>query len=366
MGSVKEVVHVREAFENSPGEFGFVFSDHYSVFDWGWMPDEIPGKGAALAVMAAHNFEMLEKEEIKTHYQGLLVNGKLTSTEELAEESSGSRVMVVEGAVVYPPIVRRFKSERGGGPRVIHDYSFYQTNRGKLNNYLLPLEIVIRNGLPRGSSVFKRITKAKGIKEAARREEELARIVEELGLDEEPVEGMMLPMPVLNYTTKLEAGDRHLSEDEAYRISGLPFRTFDEVAELALEVNRIVTTHAEKTLLKPHWDGKIELVYQDSSLVVADVVGTLDEDRFGQGLSKERLRQYYEKHQPEFRKACSEAKKSGPGWQERCPVKPAPLPPEFRDLIGEMYQSATNEWVGRKIFPVRNLEEVLAELARWE
>ena len=55
----------------------FLFSDRYSVFDWGEMPDHIDGKGAALCLMGAYCFEQLEKKGVKTHYHGLVdENGK--------------------------------------------------------------------------------------------------------------------------------------------------------------------------------------------------------------------------------------------------------------------------------------------------
>ena len=82
MGSVKDLLVTEAAYEDRPGVGTFVFSDRYSVFDWGEMPDHIPGKGKALAVMAAFNFEELERRGIRTHYQGLLLpDGKLASVE---------------------------------------------------------------------------------------------------------------------------------------------------------------------------------------------------------------------------------------------------------------------------------------------
>ena len=42
----------------------FKYSNRYSIFDWGEMPDEIPHKGEALASMAASFFEHLAKKGI--------------------------------------------------------------------------------------------------------------------------------------------------------------------------------------------------------------------------------------------------------------------------------------------------------------
>ena len=59
----------------------FRFSDRYSVFDWGEMPDHIDGKGAALCLMGAYCFEQLEQKGVKTHYRGLVdASGKPSSS----------------------------------------------------------------------------------------------------------------------------------------------------------------------------------------------------------------------------------------------------------------------------------------------
>ena len=55
-GSVK---HVWEA-SDEPESLWFEFSDDYSVFDWGKMPDKIDHKGRALALIGAYFFEQLE------------------------------------------------------------------------------------------------------------------------------------------------------------------------------------------------------------------------------------------------------------------------------------------------------------------
>ncbi|MEK6934744.1 MAG: phosphoribosylaminoimidazolesuccinocarboxamide synthase [Nanoarchaeota archaeon] len=357
MGSVKDLRILVPAYENSAGKFIFEFSDRYSIFDYGEMPDHIIGKGAALAVMAAFNFEELAKRGIETHYKGLVHDDKTVTFSDLKEGSDGADAIAVEGAVVYHPIARPSIDDEGD-VKVEYDYSFFEQNRGKINNFLVPLEIIFRNGLPSGSSVFKRIDAAKRESDPKIREEKLRGIYQKLGVSSEPNPGDMLPRPVMTYTTKLEPGDRTLTDDEAYKISGLASAEFGKVRALAFDVNDFVTEQAEKTGLKPHWDGKVEMVYFDG-LKIVDVVGTLDEDRFGVLVSKEILRQWYKQTQPEFVEACDEWKKTGEGWQERLPVKPMNLPTEFSDLVSQMYMAATNKYTERRIFNVPGLEEVV-------
>ena len=72
MGSVKDLQIIRPPTQTEMGIGRFLFSDRYSVFDWGEMPDHIGGKGAALCLMGAYCFEQLEKKGVKTHYRGLV------------------------------------------------------------------------------------------------------------------------------------------------------------------------------------------------------------------------------------------------------------------------------------------------------
>ena len=62
MGSVKEVEILKKAGQDYEGEGVFTFSDRYSVFDWGEMPDHIEKKGSALCMLSSYFFELLEKE----------------------------------------------------------------------------------------------------------------------------------------------------------------------------------------------------------------------------------------------------------------------------------------------------------------
>ncbi|MEK7690351.1 MAG: phosphoribosylaminoimidazolesuccinocarboxamide synthase, partial [Bdellovibrionota bacterium] len=57
-GSVKNLHGVFQG-----GALVFEYSDAFSVFDWGRLPDPIIGKGAALAVMAASFFSKIQKPD---------------------------------------------------------------------------------------------------------------------------------------------------------------------------------------------------------------------------------------------------------------------------------------------------------------
>jgi len=365
MGSVKDLLVTEPAYEDRAGAGTFVFSDRYSVFDWGEMPDHIAGKGRALAVMAAYNFEELERRGLRTHYRGLVAEGgQALRFADLEEGGGGSAVMQVALARVYRPEVREYF--RQGSPEVSYDYSFFETNRGRINNYLVGLEIIFRNGLPLGSSVLKRLEEARALPDPAARQRAVQSILRGLGLRQEPKPGDMLPRPVMSFTTKLEPGDRALGEGEAQRISGLRRRDFQALKAMALEANRAVCELAEKAGFR-HYDGKIEAVW-DRGLVLCDVIGTFDENRFGwkdQQISKEVLRQWYKSRQPAFVAACERWKKSGFGWQKRCDVQPRRLPRELAKLASQMYMAGANRYTGRRIFKAPELEAVMEKLGRY-
>ena len=272
MGSVKDLQVTKKPTASVMGEGRFLFSDRYSVFDWGEMPDHIDGKGAALCLMGAYCFEQLEKVGVKTHYRGLVdAGGKAVKLAELKQASSVMEVALVN---VYKP-----KTTSANG-KIQHDYSVYNAS---LRNCLIPLEIIYRNGLPEGSSVFKRLAQGKIT-------------LKDLGLDHQPKPGENLAKPIFDVSTKLEETDRYVTWAEAQKIAGLTNPELDDVKSVLLKADETITKAASNAGLKNE-DGKIELAFDDKrKLMVVDVLGTLDECRFtfnGVHVSKEVARQFY-------------------------------------------------------------------------
>ena len=62
MGSVKDLEIIKKPDKDEHGIGRFHFSDRYSVFDYGEMPDIIENKGKALCMLSAYFFEILEKK----------------------------------------------------------------------------------------------------------------------------------------------------------------------------------------------------------------------------------------------------------------------------------------------------------------
>jgi phosphoribosylaminoimidazole-succinocarboxamide synthase len=347
VGSVKDLQVIQKPTKDKMGLGRFHFSDRYSVFDWGEMPDHIDRKGEALALMGAYCFERLEEKSVRTHYKGLVDNlGKPVSFTELKQPSSVMEVVLVS---IYRPETR---VENG---RLIYDYSAYTPN---LKNSLIPLEIIYRNGLPEGSSVFRRLEQGKVT-------------FQELGLDHMPKPGERLAKPIFDVSTKLEETDRYVTWEEAARIAGLSNIETAAVKVVLAKVNETINEIAAKADLVNE-DGKIELAFDSQRrLMVVDVVGTLDECRFtldGLHVSKEIARQFYKKTQ--WYKDIEEAKKAAEAqgvkdWKALVKSPPPPLDSKLKTIISQMYMSAANEMTGRKFFDSPKLADVVKDYKMW-
>ena len=349
MGSVKDLEVVKPPTKNDMGIGRFHFSNRYSVFDWGEMPDHIPFKGEALCIMGAFFFEKLEEENIRTHYRGVIdQDGKLVRFNELTQPTN---IMEFHLVNVYRP--RAYRDRDG---TLKYDYSMFTRN---LKNYLIPLEIIYRNGLPKGSSVFKRL-------------EQGLITIKDLGLDHYPKPGEKLPKPIFDVSTKLEEKDRYITWKEAQRIAGLTDDEVEEIKNMLFKTNNIITEAVSKVGLINE-DGKIELAFDsERRLMIVDVVGTLDECRFtydGVHVSKEVARQFYRRTEwyRDVEEAKKKAEKTGlEDWRKICKSSPPKLDPQLKTIISEIYMAAANDITGRKFFEAPKLDEVVRKYREYE
>ena len=347
MGSVKDLRVIEKPTRTAMGIGRFLFSDRYSVFDWGEMPDHIEGKGAALCLMGAYCFELLESIGVKTHYRGLVnENGKAVRVNELKSPSSIMEVALVN---VYRP-----KTNIMDG-KIVHDYSMYTSST---KNCLIPLEIIYRNGLPEGSSVFKRLAEGKVT-------------LYDLGLDHQPKPGETLSKPIFDVSTKLEEADRYITWTEAQRIACLTDQELRGVQSILLKADKTITKAASNASLKNE-DGKIELGFDNKrELILVDVLGTLDECRFtynGVHVSKEVARQFYKK--TGWHNDLERAKKEGEtrgirDWKTLCKSQPPNLDAQLKKIISEMYMAVANEMSNIRMFDVPKLATVINEYKKY-
>ncbi|MCX7944900.1 MAG: phosphoribosylaminoimidazolesuccinocarboxamide synthase [Deltaproteobacteria bacterium] len=324
MGSVKDLRIVKQPTSDKAGEGVFTFSDRYSVFDWGEMPDLIPDKGRAIAILGAHFFELAEKKGFRTHYIGLESNGAFLRLNDLKSPTDSMRVKLFN--VIRPTLL----------PDKTYDYSAY---KNITSNYLIPLEVIYRNRLPEGSSVFKRLKSGEITPK-------------DLGLDSMPEPGITLKTPIYDVSTKLERIDRYIKWEEAERISGLDGKKISRLKEILSSLNQLISSEFSKIGLVNE-DGKIEFAVDESGeICIVDVFGTLDECRFtidGMPVSKEVARIFYRK--TPWYEALNKAKeKDKQNFKEICEIQPDKLPNEFKEAIANLYRYCTNKITGREWF----------------
>lgn len=333
MGSVKDLVVLASPRDEEPGLGKFIFSDRYSVFDWGEMPDTIPYKGMALCLIGAYFFEKLEKAGVSTHYLGLEEEGRVKRLSELREPTNTMHIRLFR--VILP-------SRTGEG----YDYGLYRYVRG---NFLIPFEFIYRNTLPEESSLRRRIAEGK-------------LTLEELGLSELPPPGTFLPEPILDVSTKLEEQDRYVAWSIIEELGILDPEEVRKVKEMLLFVDRFITKEMRRIGIVNE-DGKVELALDGKrDLLLVDVVGTPDECRLtfqGVPMSKEILRSFYRKTR--WYDEVQRAKQEHPvDWKAYVTSTPPPLPSALVQLVSWLYQRIAMDLTQREWFPgVPSLEEIV-------
>ncbi|HUP58029.1 MAG TPA: phosphoribosylaminoimidazolesuccinocarboxamide synthase [Bdellovibrionota bacterium] len=382
-GSVKDVKGPVRASTPRGERDGVVFdyTDAYSVFDWGRMPDLLARKGEALASLAASLFERIERPDtwvqfsktpialalrkgnrfgaafnelgeqlqksgMRTHYQGLLADGKAGPAADAREPSR--ELFVEQVAVVKPAMVSILGRE-------LPDYS---PTRSAPAPRLVPLEVIFRFSCPAGSSLLDRAKDDPGY-------------LASIGYgDLELKPGASWDFPVLEVFTKLESSDRPLSLGEGLAISGLAARQLEELLLKTAWLAGCLRWICSQTGLELA-DGKFEWALSaDGTIFLVDAIGP-DELRLlkdGVQLSKEFLRTHY-RATPWYRRVV-EAKKNAQAqgsaeWKKLVAEGPPTLPAAERELATQLYLSLANALSGRAWFPgAWPLEKVVAELGR--
>ena len=159
-----------------------------------------------------------------------------------------------------------------------------------MENVFVPLEVICRHYL--AGSGWRRYKRGEAT-------------AEEFGFapGTELTEGVKLPKPYLEVSTKFEKFDRLLDREEALQISNLTEAEFDSILDIVVQIDIIIEREAAKSGLI-HVDGKKEFgLGEGRKPVLVDSFGTLDEDRWWDAeayangqivqLSKEFVRGHY-------------------------------------------------------------------------
>ncbi len=307
-GSVKDLYQ-------DQNDLVFKYSNRYSIFDWGEMPDEIPQKGEALASMAVSFFEFLKAKGMGSHFL----------------RSRDRNSIVVKSVNVIRPFWR-------GGH---YDYSAYASGP---THCLVPFEVIFRKHLGQGNSLQARLQKNPDY-------------LSDLCLSSMPTSSTTFDPALVEFSTKLESTDRYLSKKEIIEMNVV---TEGELLSLQTEAQKIAQ---ELELLFSSfgvqlWDGKVEFAFQekdqkgDRSLMLVDSIGP-DELRLtyeGLPLSKEFLRQIYTN--TPWSHAVKESKKMAQerqtqDWKKICKEElkqePLKLSAEQIEVCALLYRALANE-----------------------
>ena len=318
----------------------FEFTDDYSIFDWGKMPDAIPGKGQALLSMAENFFKLWSSpstwKEFRQSYgvsdlsvleikilQDFCYKGVPSHFLRKVQREDRSLLQVKKMKMTFPML--RHEGE--------HKLWIYPDRSETWVDEFIPLEVIFRLGAPKGSSLLKRTWSM----------EQWSK----WGLSNAPVEGERFHDVVVEFSTKLEDSDRILSDVIAQEISSLT----SEDLQLLKATTSLLARQLEyffASLGIELWDGKFEFGAtkkpgENIKFVLVDALGP-DELRLtyqGAPLSKEFLRQIYSP--TAWAQAVIEAKKMIPygPWQDLVSKSwdlcPAHLPTSTVELVSMLY-----------------------------
>ena len=294
-GKVKEVWST-----DDPDIIEFRYTDQISVFDQ-IIPSLVPRKGESLNRTSCHWFKLVEEAGIcETH---------------IIEMNAPDRVLARRFEVIREP---------GAIPR-------------DMENVFVPLEVICRHYLAGGGW---------------RRYDRGDVGPEEFGFEPGTVlhEGVKLPSPYLEVSTKFEKFDRLLDREEALEISNLTDEEFDNILDIVVKIDEIIHSEASKRGLI-HVDGKKEFALGPGRVpVLVDSFGTLDEDRWWASddyengnivsLSKEFVREYY--LSTGHYEQLYEAREAG-SEEPPIPALPGKIIDQTADLYAGMFERLTGE-----------------------
>lgn len=290
-GKVKAAYDLGESLE-------FRFSDNISVFDK-VIPSIIPYKGETLCREGVYWLKRAEKMGIKTHFEEYI-------------PPNGMQVKKVD--IIQPEDLSR------------------QSRR-----CLIPLEFICRWYV--AGSLYDRI-----------KEGQVS--AQDVGFDSghKVIYGEQLPDPFIEVSTKLEKTDRLLNREEALEISSLSPAEFEAAREVVLKIDEDIGRNvASRGLI--HVDGKKELALdEERQIMVVDVYGTADEDRFWDkdryvegefvDLSKEYVRQYY--RQIGYKDQLYAARAAGTDEPD-IPALPEDVIRNTRDIYVKLFEMITGQ-----------------------
>lgn len=250
------------------------------------------------------------RELLSGPIETMLERGAVTHHVGMVDAKTGE--IVREGMPTNPScynVVRRFPVMHPPQRELLGTHVFDYAQFHQNENYVVPLEYIVRFGVTSGSSVLK---KYQNLNDTAKRAYE-----QELGLSKPMKVWEMLERPVYDLTSKYEPEDRAVSKQEALLMSGLSSADFLTTIKMAILGGWAVRELLESAGLLL-WDLKWEFAVDREELLFVD---TIDADSFrGTGFidvdgkklvihyNKQAMRDYYRLVHPDWYAGINEAK----------------------------------------------------------
>ncbi|MFB6810047.1 phosphoribosylaminoimidazolesuccinocarboxamide synthase [Streptomyces sp. NPDC056387] len=289
--STKDLYTLAPPRDGRPGDGILTFTDRYSVYDFGVMPDEIPGKGKASCAMAVRSFGLMHEAGIGTHF-----------VEQVSDNAIRIKLLDIDFEGARP------RTGPGG---------------------MIPLQVVYRNALARESSVHRRVA--------------AGRLDPALVPDRREPGSPWLSEVMVEFTTKFEETDRFVTREEAAAVGRITPEDIARIEKLTRQLAPVLTAHCTAVGLELV-DGKAEYGFDgDGEPIVIDHAGTPDENRFyydGVPVCKELLRCLH----PGLREHVQQHIKDGLP-RDRWP-RPEPLGAAAVAATSEVYAALTDLWTG--------------------
>ena len=253
----------------------------------------------------------IEKNGIETHHIGIVDSetGKVYENE--FPEKLSNLTLVKRFKIIKPKLLNI-------NNKALWNYHEYHIS----DNYVIPLENIIRFGITPQSSIYKKFIKSD--------KETKEKILKELGVNE-LYEWQIFDKPVIDFTTKYEPQDRAVTYQEACNISGKDREIFQQLYFNCLFCAVYVFMFFKKYGLTL-WDLKLEFAIKDKKLYLVDTIDT-DSVRITKKFknyhihfNKQAVRDYYLKYHSDWIEkvnlAKEEAKRKGIPFQKLIPEPP--------------------------------------------